>query len=94
MGMMFRLKKSIPLGYVRQGYIYFSCLYYKEMTQAQQLRIDDLCREAAGDNWQALLEFLTSGKGAEIICDKHHIGSKTTLYEAVHRFYMKFPKRI
>ena len=33
---MFRYKKSIPVSYERQGYIYFSSLLYRELPEVAQ----------------------------------------------------------
>lgn len=89
---MFRYKKSIPMSYVRQGYVFFMSKMYKELPQAAQRRIVDLCIECGGENWQALFEFVTTGAGATALCMKHHIASETTLYRLVREYYQKFPK--
>lgn len=36
---MFRYKKSVPVSYERQGYIYFSSLLYREMPEKAQRKI-------------------------------------------------------
>ena len=38
---MFRYKKSVPVSYERQGYIYFSSLLYREMPEKAQA--DEVC---------------------------------------------------
>jgi len=42
---MFRYKKSVPVSYERQGYIYFSSLLYREMPERAQRKILNLCME-------------------------------------------------
>ena len=90
---MFRYKKSIPLSYERQGYIYFTSRKYKELTARQQARIDEVCRRAGGDYAEALKEFVTTDRGEVSICMRHYL-SKTTLGRCVKRYYLEFPEKI
>jgi len=90
---VFRFKRSIPLPYVRQGYIYFISRKYNELTQRQRERIDGLCAEAGGEYAAALLEFVTTDKGEVAICLKHHV-SDQTLRRCVRRYYLAFPERL
>lgn len=46
---MFRYKKSIPVSYERQGYIYFSSLLYRELPEVAQRKILNLCLEAGAN---------------------------------------------
>ena len=58
---MFRYKKSVPVSYERQGYIYFSSLLYREMPEKAQRKILNLCMECGGgDYYRALFEFVTT----------------------------------
>ena len=40
---MFRYKKSVPVSYERQGYIYFASRLYRELTEEQQRKLLNLC---------------------------------------------------
>ncbi len=87
---MFRYKKSVPVSYERQGYVYFKSLCYKLLPEREQQEIVNLCIRAAGEHYQALFQFVTSGAGAEAVCQRHHI-SRSTLERAVRRYYELFP---
>lgn len=91
---MFRYKKSIPLSYERQGYIYFASKLYRELTPRAQQKIVDLCVECGRGNYQALFEFVTTDTGAAALCLKYHIASETTIYRMVREYYLKFPKNL
>ena len=91
---MFKYKKSIPLSYSRQGYIYFTSRRYAELTEEQQKQIRRLCREAGGQHWRALFDFVTTDAAATSVCMRHYIASPTTLYRAVQRYYMNFPSAL
>ena len=90
---MFRYKKAVPVGYVLQGYIYFSSKMYKWLPADQRQRIEELCRSAGGEHAAALLEFVTTGCGASAICRKHYL-SESTLERAVRRYYVMFAKSV
>ena len=51
---MFRYKKSIPVSYEWQGYIYFTSLLYWELPKRTQEKILNLCIAAGKENYQAL----------------------------------------
>ena len=71
---MFRYKKSVPVSYERQGYIYFSSLLYREMPERAQRKILNLCMECGGgDYYRALFEFVTTDANATYICMKHSL---------------------
>ena len=40
---MFRYKKSVPVSYERQRYIYFASRLYRELTEEQQRKLLNLC---------------------------------------------------
>jgi len=86
---MFRFKRSLPVGYNRQGYIYFTSRLFQELPRKQQEEIRDLCRESAGEYSGALLEFVTTDATATEICLKHNL-SRSTLERAVRRYYTNF----
>lgn len=87
---MFRYKKSINVGYDRQGYIYFVSRAYESLSQDRQRAIWDLCLRCGGENYQALFQFVTTDAGAEMICLQNNL-SRSTLERAVRRYYKEFP---
>lgn len=90
---MFRFKKSVPVEYDRQGYIYFTSKLYRELPAAEQQRILNLCVEAGGEYYQALFEFVTGNVGATAVCCKHFL-SQSTLERAVRRYYVLFAREL
>lgn len=90
---MFRYKAGIDVSYARQGYIYFTSLLYRELPERSRERIRALCRQAGGEYWEALLEFVTTEAGADRICQEHYL-SRSTLERAVRRYYEAFPRRL
>ena len=88
---MFRYKKSVPLSYERQGYIYFKSRCYYELPAKEQHRIFKLIQEAGREHYQALFEFVTTDEGATSICMRHYL-SQSTLERAVRRYYNLFPE--
>ena len=90
---MFRYKKSIPIPYDRQGYIYFTSRLYKTMPLKDRQRIEQICRDSAGHYWRAVLEFVTTSANATYIEQKHHL-SKATLYRCVGKYYEHFPRKL
>ena len=90
---MFRIKKSIPVDYEQQGYIYFASRMYQYLSQKDQQRVQNLCAEAGGEYYQALFEFVTTDAGAIEVCRKHYI-SQSTLERIVRRYYVAFAETI
>ena len=90
---MFRFKKSVPVGYDLQGYIYFTSKLYKVLPAAEQKWIQNLCMEAGGEYYQALYEFVTSDEGATAVCRKHFL-SQSTLERMVRKYYILFAETI
>ena len=88
---MFRFKRSVPVSYDRQGYIYFASRLFRELPERQRREILDLCRESGGEYAGALLEFVTTDATATEICMRHHV-SRSTLERAVRRYYVNFGK--
>lgn len=88
---MFRYRKSVPLSYDRQGYIYFCSRIYKMLPRRKQERIRMLCRDAGGQYHEALLDFVTGKLTAPEVCVKHFI-SQSTLDRAVRKYYVNFPR--
>lgn len=90
---MFRYKKSVPVSYERQGYIYFASRLYRELTEEQQRKLLNLCLQCGGEHYQALFEFVTTDTGATAVCMKHFL-SRSTLERAVRRYYESFPQNL
>ena len=90
---MFRYKKSIPVPYTVQGYIYFTSRMYAAMDAEQQKKILNLCLEAGGEHYQALFEFVTTDMGATAVCRKRFL-SQSTLERTVKRYYVLFAESI
>ena len=86
---MFRYKKSVPVSYERQGYIYFRSRCYKDLPEQEKRQIVNLCMTAGGAYYQALFEFVTSDEGATAVCMRHHL-SRSTLERAVRKYYTSF----
>jgi len=57
---MFRYKRGVKADYNRQGYIYFTSRRYRELDEAAQQKILNLCLEHGGEYYQALFEFVTT----------------------------------
>lgn len=87
---MFRYKKSVPVSYARQGYVYFKSLCFRELPEAEKRKIVSLCKDVAGDRKEALFQFVTTDAGAENICMRHHI-SRRTLERYAQEYYKRFP---
>lgn len=86
---MFRFKRSIPVNYDRQGYIYFTSRLFRDLPERKRQEILDLCQECGGEYRDALLEFVTTDATATEICMKHNV-SRSTLERAVRRYYTRF----
>ena len=86
---MFRYKRSIPVDYDAQGYIYFTSRRYTRLTAAQQKKILNLCMEVGGEYYQALFAFVTTDQGATAVCMRHFL-SESTLERIVRRYYVRF----
>lgn len=86
---MFRFKRSIPIDYDQQGYIYFTSRQYKKLPKKAKAKIQQLCQEAGGEYADALFEFVTTDAGAASVCGKYFL-SESTLERAVRRYYLAF----
>jgi hypothetical protein len=88
----FRYKKSIPLDYDRQGYVYFVSRRYRFLPQSMKRGIRELCREVGGEYHQALFSFVTTDTGSTEICTKHYL-SPSTLERLVQKYYTAFAEK-
>lgn len=86
---MFRYKKSVPVSYDRQGYIYFKSRCFQELPEEEKHKIINLCLASGGEYHQALFEFVTTDAGATAVCMRHHL-SRSTLERAVRAYYMNW----
>ena len=87
--MRFRYKRSIPIDYDTQGYIYFTSRRFKDLSKEKRETIRRLCREAGGEHEEALFLFVTTDMGAVEVCGRFYI-SESTLERAVKRYYLAF----
>ena len=90
---MFRYKRGVKADYNRQGYIYFTSRRYRELDEAAQQKILNLCLEHGGEYYQALFEFVTTDASATALTMRHHM-DKTTLYRKVRKYYENFPTQL
>ncbi len=88
---MFRYKKSVPLSYERQGYIYFKSKSFRELPEREQERIRRLCRDIGGIYADALFTLVTSDTSPEKVCLEHHL-SRATLERYVRKYFIKWPR--
>lgn len=86
---MFRYKRGIRVSYIRQGLIYFISRSYRDLPAGVKRRLEGLCMETGGEYYQALLDFVTTDDGADMVCTKHFL-SRSTLERAVRRYYIAF----
>lgn len=86
---MFRYKKSVPVSYERQGYIYFVSRCYRDLSPEEQRRIVNLCLASGGEYYQVLFDFVTTDAGATAVCLRHHI-SRSTLERVVRSYYLNW----
>lgn len=91
--MAFRYKRSVPVDYDRQGYIYFASRAYQGLPAGEQKRVRELCQQAGGEYSQALFEFVTTDNGASAVCMKHYL-SVSTLERIVRRYYVLFSESL
>lgn len=92
---MYRFKKSIPVSYTKQGFIYFKSLLYYELPQHEQKQIVNAClRAAGGEYYKAVFDFVTcDNMSAQAICMKYFI-SRSTLERAVKKYYIDMAQRV
>lgn len=90
-GQVFRYKRSVPVSYDRQGYIYYSSRLYRTMPAKKQETLRRLVRDAGGQHAQALMDYVTGNLSASQVCAKYYI-SQSTLERLVRKYYLLFPK--
>lgn len=87
----FRYRPSVNVPYNRQGAIWFTMKRYHSMPEQKKRRVDKMLREAAGENWNALLEYMTGEETSKDVLKRHHIASRTTIKRAMKKFMEIFP---
>lgn len=90
---MFRFKRSVPVSYDRQGYIYFYSRLFRTLPAKKQARIRYLCQDAGGQYSEALLDYVTGNMSAPEVCAKYYI-SQSTLDRVVRKYYVIFPRSL
>jgi hypothetical protein len=90
---MFRYRRGIHIGYNRQGYIHFQSLLYPELSPEDQETIRQLCKDAGGQYWRALLEYVTTPANSPYIQMKHNV-SESTLCRVTREYYLRFPQKL
>ena len=89
----FRYKRSIPIRYEDQGFIYFLSKRYRQLSAAERKQVRSICAKVGGDHKEALLEFVTTDTEAAAVCAKYYI-SESTLERAVRRYYIAFAQHL
>lgn len=90
---VFRFKKSVPVSYDWQGFIYFYSRLYEQLPAKQKDKIMEICIEAGQEYHRALFVFVTTGLSATAVCDRYFI-SRSTLERVVRRYYQLSAERI
>lgn len=86
----FKYKKSIPLPYDRQGYVYFVSKNYRILPLKQRQRIDRLIEEIGRSYADALRAFVILGESCSAIESRYYC-STSQLYRLVREYYQRFP---
>lgn len=86
---MFRFRKSVPLSYDQQAYIYYYSRLYKQHRENDQAFIRKLCRKAGGPHWKAVLALVSGKMTIHAACSYYYI-SPSTLDRAVRQYYREF----
>lgn len=90
---MFRYRSGIRVSYDRQGYVYFTSRLYREMSPEDQKKIENLCRNCAGQYGPALLELVTTNADMTWVTQRYHV-SKSTMLRCLRRYYERFPGKL
>lgn len=91
---IFRYRSSANVPYDRQGLIWFTIRNYAELPDEKKRMVEKTCKAAAGRNWRALLEYMTSEKSAKEVAKEHYIASETTIHRAMRRIMETSPDDI
>lgn len=88
---MFKFKRSIPVSYEKQGYIYFVGRNFKNLPDEKQRQVKELCLKAGGEYHEALFELLTTDTTVTKICLKYSL-SEATLLRVARKYFIEFSK--
>lgn len=88
--MICRLKRGVHRPAAEQRYIYAVSQMYHRLAPANRERIRQLCRQAAPDYEEALLEYVTTDCTDVSVTMQYHM-SEATLCRAVRRYFAIFP---
>lgn len=82
---------SVRLNVNKQGLIFYISRNYCDYSAPRKAILDDTFEKAGGIYAKALKRFMTTTDTAVEICIDENIGSVTTLYNIVRRYYEHFP---
>lgn len=89
--MSFRYRPGLGIPYDRQGLIFFTGRDYENQPMRVRRKIENLCRAAAGENWRALLCYVTTDAGTVAVCQRYHM-SENSLHRMVRKYYRLWEK--
>ena len=90
---MFRFKRSIPVSYDEQAYIYYKSKMFCRLGVQEQRKIRKLCEDAGAQYKNAVFDFVTTDQNATYVCSRHFI-SRSTLERAVRKYYIAAAKKL
>lgn len=90
---MFKKKRSIKLNYIRQGFVYFWCANYGELSLPRKKGIDGLCEELGGRDALALKILLISPERSVKAISINYLVTEKRLYDLRAKFYEEFWRR-
>ena len=90
---MFKKRRGIHLPYNKQGLIYFICVNVKDMPDAIQHKIMQMCKEIGKEHSDVLYKVVTdSNRSIRSLSLEYHI-SETQLYHYRKRFYEEWENK-
>lgn len=90
---MYRFKRGIPVGYTRQGYIYFYSRNYHCLPAEEKAVVRNAARAAGGAYYRAVMDYVTTDTTHVAICSKYHL-SRATLDRMVRKYYIQMDKEL
>ena len=85
MAKRFRFSRTARAGYDRQGYVWFTSRMYRYLSAGQKDTIRQTCWKAAGEEWEALMAYVTTGQTMDQVCRAY-----LTTPERVGRHYRRY----
>jgi hypothetical protein len=85
---MFKKRRGIHIPYNKQGFIYFTCVNYRDLPEQTQQKIVNLCNDVGGEEYaEVLFEVMTnSNKSIRSLAMEYHI-NEMSLYRYRKKFY-------